>query len=73
MASCVRLPGALWRGHLSPSKNVSELRGLSVAVYTEVSETHTELRLSFACELVSKMITRYSKYAWHVETYFQLQ
>lgn len=43
------------------------------AVYIEVSEINTELQLLFACELVSKMITRYSKYAWHVEMYFQLQ
>lgn len=43
------------------------------AVYIAVSEINTEFQLLFACELVSKMITRYSKYAWHVETYFQLQ
>ena len=66
-------PGTLSQGCCSPFTKVSESDSYLWVVYTEVSEINTELQLLFACELVSKMITRYCKYTWHVEIYFQLQ
>ena len=77
VALCVRLPertpGPLERRHFSPFKMSLSWISHLWAVCIEVSERNTEVQLLFACELVSKMITRYSKYTWQVETYFQLQ
>lgn len=66
-------PGTISRGCCSPFRKVSEPDSYLRVGHTEVSEINTELQSLFACELVSKMITRYCKCAWHVETYFQLQ
>lgn len=71
--SLSRTPGTLvWRRSASLKMSRSWI-SYQWAVYIEESEINTELQLSFACERVSKMITRYGKYAWHVEMYFQLQ
>lgn len=78
MALCAHFPEFTLLEHFHGGVSVSLKRSLSCssyqwAVYIEVSEINIELQLLFACELVSKLITRYSKYAWPVEMYFQLQ
>lgn len=78
MALCVHFPEFALLEHFHGGVSASLKMSLSCssyqwAVYIEVSEINIELQLLFACELVSKMITRYGKCAWHVETYFQLQ